>query len=97
MGSKKNVEPGTMVLKGIVHDCKDGKHKALLIGQDGAIYETMPASSEDVEAFVDEKAEKYGVPHFMGEECRSDPALRKMMGKESRKSADIVRGLTKPR
>lgn len=93
MAKKNDAMIGTLDLKGIVHDCKDGKHRALLIRSNGDIYETMPASSKEVQGFVDDKSEKYDIPEFIADECRSDPELREMMGKESRKSTDVVREL----
>ena len=77
--AKKN-DPAPLVLKGIVHDCDGGTHKAVLIGESGDAYETMTASSRDVQSFIDEKAEKYGVPTYFTGACRSIPSLKKRIG-----------------
>jgi len=93
MAKKTDITIAPIDLKGVVHDCKDGKHRALLIRSNGDIYETMPASSKEVQSFADEMSEKFGIREFIADGCRSDPELAAMMGKDSRKSTDVVREL----
>jgi hypothetical protein len=95
MASKKSGSIEFMDLRGIAHDCKDGKHKALLIDSKGNMYETMPASSRAVQDFIDEKSEKLDIPSYFGDECRAYPSLRKRMIGNPRRGGDVIKDITK--
>jgi GTP cyclohydrolase II len=82
------MEEKTFMIKAIGHFCDGKEHKAVIFNEDGSAIETMPSTSEKIEAFVQKKAEKYDVDVVYSEACKKDAYLKKHINFDAHSSID---------